>query len=257
MKDGNGMEHRPAGPPEGVAGAYAPAARRAADDVEPPVLASGSPLRTVKGLGRLLYRMGRTFDGLSATRPATEEFLRTGNPRIIGSRGDYALLCDLRAASSYVLDTDWSKTDFDLKWFEGINGSMTRTASMTPGELRTGENVLINTKAGTYFPPIPNPAALDAMFAEAADSDGEPVGTASRLFARLAKAQPFGDGNKRSALLAANGLLIRRDSPHMLAVPVEDPDRDRFNTLLGEWYVNDDDSVIDWLAEWNLTNPDD
>lgn len=57
-------------------------------------------------------------------------------------------------------------------------------------------------------------------------------------------------------MLAANGLLIKRDSPYMLAVPVEGHDRDVFVRGLGRWYVHGDDEVVGWLAEWNLTNPD-
>lgn len=37
-----------------------------------------SPLRTARGLARLLYCMGRTFDNLTTSRLGTEEFLRTG-----------------------------------------------------------------------------------------------------------------------------------------------------------------------------------
>ena len=38
------------------------------------------------GLSRLLYQMGRTFDGLSSTRLSTQEFLETGNPQVLGSK---------------------------------------------------------------------------------------------------------------------------------------------------------------------------
>ena len=73
---------------------------------------------------------------------------------------------------------------------------------------------------------------------EQAESSESNVFAASRLFARLARMQPFGDGNKRTAMLAANGLLIKRDSPYMLAVPVEGHDRDVFVRGLGRWYVH-------------------
>lgn len=66
-----------------------------------------SPLMTNRGLAALLYRMGVTFDGLNASRMATEEFLRTGDPRVIGSRDDYALLQDLRDAAEYTLGYDY------------------------------------------------------------------------------------------------------------------------------------------------------
>lgn len=215
---------------------------------------STASLRTVKGLARLLYRMGRTFDGLNTSRIATEEFLRTGNPKVIGSRSDYALLCDLKAAASYVTGTDWTRTRFDLEWFEGINAAMTRTAAMEPGKLRTACNVIVPTRYGTYTPPVPDENALRHALSDAIRERNDPLNSAAKLFAVLAKAQPFGDGNKRSALLAANGLLMLAESPAMLTVPVEDPDRTTFNDLLGAWYVNDGDTVMTWLAEWNRHN---
>ncbi|WEV52448.1 Fic family protein [Bifidobacterium sp. ESL0704] len=230
-----------------------------------------SPLMTVKGLAGLLYRIGRTFDGLNTSRMATEEFLRTGNPNVVGSRNDYALLCDLKDASSYVIEYDYSTRPMDLAWFTGINAEMTRTAAMEPGVLRTAENVIVSTHRGTYTPPVPSAVAIeqeltlvsdDSTSAASSTADStaalahnvQPLERASHLFATLAKMQPFGNGNKRTALLAANGLLLKLHSSDVLAVPVESPDRDIFNDQLSAWYLDNDSSVVDWLAEWNHRN---
>lgn len=217
VKDANGRSHLPEGSPGGT-GRFARDPDAGAGDF-PQLERPGNPLRSVKGLAALLYRMGRTFDGLNTTRMATEEFLRTGNPGIIGSRNDYALLQDLRDASEYVLDTDYSSAPFDLGWLKGINASMTRTAAMEPGVLRDAENVVVNTPDGPYVPPVPDEEALRSAMDGAGGGDAAPLDRAARLFARLAKAQPFGDDNKRSAPLAANGLLLRDGSDAMLAVP--------------------------------------
>lgn len=56
-------------------------------------------------------------------------------------------------------------------------------------------------------------------------------------------------------LLAANGLLLKLSSPDVLAVPVELPDRETFNDKLSAWYLDDNPSVISWLADWNRKNP--
>ncbi|WEV65239.1 Fic family protein [Bifidobacterium sp. ESL0764] len=229
-----------------------------------------SPLMTTKGLAGLLYRMGRTFDGLNTSRMATEEFLRTGNPNVVGSRNDYALLCDLKDASSYVIEYDYSTRPMDLAWFTGINAKMTRTAAMEPGVLRTAENVIVSTRRGTYTPPVPSAAAIEqelnlvlcndtALPSDTGrsikiDQDSSALQRASHMFATLAKMQPFGDGNKRTALLAANGLLLKLGSSDVLAVPVELPDRDIFNDQLSAWYLDDNPAVISWLSGWNQSN---
>lgn len=225
------------------------------DDLADP--APVSPLMTTKGLAALLYRMGVTFDGLNTSRMATEEFLRTGNPRVIGSRDDYALLQDLRDAAEYTLGYDYDMEPFDMDWLQGINASMTRTAAMLPGEPRTERNVIVRTPDGIYTPPIPDSGALAGWLDEACRGKDDVVSRACGLFARIARAQPFGDGNKRTALLAANGLVLREHEPVMIAVPVDEPDRTVFNRLLGRWYLHDEPDVIRWLADWNRTNPAD
>ncbi|WEV72987.1 Fic family protein [Bifidobacterium sp. ESL0790] len=228
---------------------------------------NASPLMTIKGRADLLYRMGRTFDGLNTSRMATEDFLRTGNPKVVGSRNDYALLCDLKDASSYVIEYDYSTRPMNLDWLTGINAKMTRTAAIEPGVLRTAENVIVSTRRGTYTPPVPSTAAIEQELnqvtnfgnkssQDAADSaisaqSVQPLNRAAHLFSTLAKMQPFGDGNKRTALLAANGLLLKLGSSDVLAVPVEPPDRETFNNKLSAWYLDNDPSVIGWLADWN------
>ena len=159
------------------------------------------------------------------------------------------------SASAFVLDTT-PDTVLDSEWVRAINARLTLTAAMKPGVLRVdGEPVWVDTMSGRYSPGTPDPTELEDIMEQAESSESN-VFAASRLFARLARMQPFGDGNKRTAMLAANGLLIKRDSPYMLAVPVEGHDRDVFVRGLGRWYVHGDDEVVGWLAEWNLTNPD-
>jgi Fic family protein len=128
-----------------------------------------------------------------------------------------------------------------------INAQLKRTAAIEPGILRTSANIGVHTKQGLYVPPVPDAAELSAIVAHAASSEGNLL-DASTLFIKLAKAQPFGDGNKRSALLAANGLLIKNHSDEILFVPTEQPGVDTFNTMLTQWYLHDDISVGDWLV---------
>lgn len=220
------------------------------DDSDLTNASPANPLLSVKGLARLLYRMGRTFDNLNTTQMATEEFLRTGNPRVLASRSNYDLLCDLRDAAEYTLHQP--DENMSLDWFCGINGSLTRTAALEPGRLRDEHvPVAVSTYRGTYLPDTPDGTQIGSWLAQARDSEGDMLNASSLLFARLARAQPFGDGNKRCALLAANRLLVRTDSPHMLAVPVEDPDRTTFNHLLADWYQDGDNRVVSYLSGWN------
>ena len=210
---------------------------------------------STKGLSRLLYQMGRTFDGLSSTRLSTQEFLETGNPRVLGSKSDLALLEDLRDAAQFTLHQDWASVNIDLAFVEAINASMTRTAAIEPGVLRTSANVAVATPLGDYVPPIPEPVRLESIIAQDTVIP-DPLRASTRLFADLAKAQPFGDGNKRTALLAANALLLKRGVQGMVGVPTEDPDRSTFNQRLAAWYLHDDPGISDWLQTWNISHRD-
>lgn len=211
-------------------------------------------LLTTKGLSKLLYEMGRTFDGLNSTRLATEEFLKTGNPEVIGSKNDLALLEDLRDASSFVLHYDYANKPFDAEFAKAINSQLKRTAAVLPGQLRDSQNVQIRcTENRTYIPEVPSESELDVIVNEAVSSKGD-LTAAATLFCKLAKMQPFGDGNKRTALLAANGLLLKQGKEEALSIPADSPETTIFNSLLSEYYLTNNDGIIPWLVTWNNLN---
>lgn len=227
---------------------------------------------STKQLTGMLYAMGHTFDNLSSTYIATEEFLRTQNPAVLGSKQDYALLQDLRDAANWTLHYDYTQ-GISVEYVQQINAHMTRTAAIEPGVLRSSSNILVHTQFGDYFPPIPQKEEIQTLIdhytqdhqkpaSDTEDSTSLLLHNSSALFAHLAKMQPFGDGNKRTALLAANGLLLLHSSqqqidgslPYTLIVPTTDPDRSTFNTLLAAWYMHQDPQIIDWLTDFNLTH---
>ena len=209
---------------------------------------------STKQLAGLLYSMGRTFDGLQSTFMATEEFLRTGNPQVVNSKADYNLLLDLRQAADYTLHYDYAREPIDLAYVKAINAQLTRTAAMEPGKLRDERiPVMVSTPLGRYKPPVPDSATIASLIkSTVGGATGEDIlEDAVRLFAGLAKMQPFGDGNKRTALLAGNGLLIAHGDRHPLTVPTSDKDRTWFNRELAAYYLNSDQTIIRHLAKWN------
>ena len=209
---------------------------------------------STKQLAGLLYSMGRTFDGLQSTFMATEEFLRTGNPQVVNSKADYNLLLDLRQAADYTLHYDYAREPIDLAYVKSINAQLTRTAAMEPGKLRDERTpVMVSTPLGRYEPPVPDSATIASLIkSTVGGATGEDIlEDAVRLFAGLARMQPFGDGNKRTALLAGNGLLIAHGDRHPLTVPTSDKDRTWFNRELAAYYLNSNQTIIRHLAKWN------
>ena len=125
---------------------------------------------------------------------------------------------------------------------------------MEPGKLRDERiPVMVNTPLGRYEPPVPDSAAVASLIKSTVRraTGKNNLEEAVRLFAGLAKMQPFGDGNKRTALLAGNGLLIAHGGRYPLTVPTSDKDRTWFNQELAAYYLNNDQTIIRHLAKWN------
>lgn len=96
------------------------------------------------------------------------------------------------------------------------------------------------------------------MIAEAANKDNGPLmDRAVQLFCEQAKMQPFGDGNKRTALLMATAVTVSETNGDvMVSVPADNMDDvHMFNELLSRWYVKDDPTIMQWMARWNEENP--
>ena len=213
---------------------------------------------SIRQLARLLYAMGRTFDGLQSTFTATEEFLRTGDPNVLGSKADYNLLLDLQQSADYTSHYDYAHRPIDLQFIKSINAQLTRTAAMDPGRLRDKHSpVSVSTPLGRYEPPVPDPDAITALVENSIRrKEDDDLTKATNLFAGLARMQPFGDGNKRTALLTANGLLIAAHNQQPLTVPTSDKDRTWFNRELAAYYLREDPTIISHLATWNRRQAD-
>ncbi|GAA4402546.1 Fic family protein [Tsukamurella soli] len=210
---------------------------------------------TIADLAGVAYSSGKVFDGLSTGRLDTENFLRYGSLDGVTSRQDLALLQDLRDAAQYVID---HATDaVDAAFVSDINATLTRSGSLHPGRLRTPEPPIgVNTPYGRHEPEALTESGLqDIIDAALAGSDARE--NALDLFVELAKAQPFGDGNKRTAIFAANAVLIGSGAGLVLTVPVDPDDpgvASRFNDLLARAYrFGEHDGVKDMLRSMGLT----
>lgn len=199
---------------------------------------------------KLLYSMGKTFNGLSATRLSTNEFLRTNNPEALDKKSDLLLLRDLQDATRYMLALPTNAT-FDHLTLANINKQMTRTAAMLPGHFRTKQSISVWLMDGSeYVPAVPKVKKIDHLMHKI-DAQKMPQRAASQLFVELAKIQPFGDGNKRTAALASNFLLRRHNIDDIFTVPTSPDEVKTFNILLSKFYRDHTLDIIDFLTEYN------
>lgn len=100
--------------------------------------------------------------------------------------------------------------------------------------------LLGHNAADAYFPPdVVTPSDLDAIVSEYQASKHQ-IADAWRVFARIAKLQPFQDGNKRTALIAANAAAGTLATGDYLILPTNDLDRAEFMIALMRYYAAED-----------------
>lgn len=206
---------------------------------------------TVGDFVPVVYSAGTVFDRLKVGRQVTRAFLDSGNLSGIFSRADLALLEDLRDAAQYVLD----HTDEPVngRFVAGLNAVMPRSGSTCPGELRRDDQeIAVATPYGHYTPPAITAEDLNTLVASEL-SRGDPLDRALDLFVGIAKAQPFMDGNKRTALFVANAALIASGDDRLVTIPVDENDPSvatEFTDRLARAYVfGEDEGVKSMLAE--------
>jgi len=154
-------------------------------------------------LAGVVYSAGKVFDGLSTRRRDTENFLANGSTDGISSRADLTLLDDLRDTAQYLLD---HTPAVDAHTVCALNTQISRSGALHPGQLRADDQQIgVKTRYGRHTPPALTEPRLQRLVDDTVTGD-DPADDAINLFIALATAQPFEDGNKRTALFAANSL---------------------------------------------------
>ncbi|WP_026819990.1 Fic family protein [Arthrobacter castelli] len=210
----------------------------------------------ITDLAGVVYSSGKVFDGLRTGRLDTENFLRSGSLEGVTSRSDLALLQDMRDVAQFVVN--YGNQPIDARFVCEVNAQLTRSAAIEPGKLRAADPPIgVNTRHGRHDPKALTDAGLQQII-DGSLAAGDPDENALDLFVDLAKAQPFQDGNKRTALFVANARLLGARNNRMLTIPVDENDpsvADRFNDLLARAYMFDEhDSVKGMLRETGLVD---
>lgn len=213
---------------------------------------------TVADLAGVIYTSGKVFDGLSTGRLDTANFLRSGDTAGITSRQDLSLLLDLRDVAEHILQATETDTAIDAAFVRSVNATITRSGALNPGAFRRADQEIgVNTRYGRHEPAPSDEDSLERLIRQAT-SGKTPEEGALDLFVEIAKAQPFEDGNKRTALFASNALLIHEHSDKLLIVPVDEANPNvagEFNNLLARAYVHDDhDGVKSLLRSRGLVS---
>jgi prophage maintenance system killer protein len=194
-------------------------------------------------LVKLVYVNSR-FEGLNTTLPQTQTIIDG-----LGVDGvsidDINIIVQLKRGWQYVIN---SSENLNLDFLKHINKIVALNESLDPGELRTGSGA-VNTMKGEFIPPEVNQAKEKGFLANLlSDSSRSITDRALTLMYHLMRNQIFWDGNKRTATLAANRLMIEHGAG-LISVPLDL--WPTWNNLIAEYYYSGD---MKQLKVWTYNN---
>ncbi|MFC6261017.1 Fic family protein [Levilactobacillus fujinensis] len=200
-------------------------------------------------LARFITSLGSLND-YGSTVAQTKQALDLKSSQPLNQSGeDIAIFQDALGGIAAV-----KQTGFSVAGIIAINCAFTTPSveqPTLPGHLRNGFYnaddriaITIDSRARlSYFPPeVVTQANLQTIVTAFQESKQDEV-AAWRVFADLAKLQPFQDGNKRTALIAANAAANTWAHENYLVLPFNDLDRVDFTTALMRYYLATDKSA--------------
>lgn len=168
------------------------------------------------------------LEGINVTFPQTYAILEKAKVTGVDVE-DILKITNLKHAWQTIFDT--ISEPLTLNYICKIHADVARDEALAWGKLRTGTVYISGTD---YVPPVPTEDTVNALLAEIRQIEN-PTQRAIFAMLRLMKAQLFWDGNKRTAMLAANKLMMENGCG-ILSVPNEK--LEEFNEILCDYYTN-------------------
>lgn len=178
---------------------------------------------------------GMQMENRNVTFPQTETILKGINVPGV-EIDDIQAILNMRDAWKFVLSH--IDNPLDVQFLCSIQKRVAFREALVWGELRTGSIGISGVK---YIPPIPDLKKAEAELTDLLSQKSSSTEKALRTFAWIARSQLFWDGNKRTAILAANKIMIEHGSG-VLIVP--DEDMLQFSTILSEYYESGNDTEL-------------
>ncbi len=196
-----------------------------------------------QNLTRLVYTNSR-FEGLTTTLPQTQTIIDG-----LGVDGvsidDINTIVQLKRGWQYIIN-DSSPFTFDK--MKSINRIVALYDALDPGAIRTGESKVVLTSDDTYTPPIPNETQERKYFDNLINQNISTTDKAITLMYHNMRNQIFWDGNKRSATLAANKLMMDGGAG-LINVPLDK--WGKWNDLISDYYRTGN---MEEIKEWTYIN---
>lgn len=180
-----------------------------------------------KNIVELVYNAGK-FEGLDTTLLQTEEIIKYNRANNV-TVDDVLTVVNLKRGFEMLLNDVQEPL---IETSKRINRVVAAEDALFPGEIRTG-GVEVSTNQGRYVPPMLTEDEVKNKYDEILNQEISETEKALRLFLFISKNQIFWDGNKRTALLTANKIMLDRGLG-LLSIPEQE--FTRFNELLSKFY---------------------
>ena len=174
---------------------------------------------------------GMKMENRNVTFPQTKTILEGVNVSGV-SLDDITAIMNMRDAWKYLLQSLDEK--LDLSYICKLNAFIARNEALEWGVLRYGSVTISGTD---YKPPVPVKASVESDISRIVATYDTATSRALELFCYITYNQLFWDGNKRTALTAANKLLVSQGCG---ILTIKDHDMEQFNTLLRNMYDTGD-----------------
>ena len=185
-----------------------------------------------KNIVELVYNAGK-FEGLNTTLLQTEEIIKYNRANNVAV-DDVLTVVNLKKGFEMLLNDVQEPL---LETSKRINRIVAAEDALFPGEIRTG-GVEVSTVQGRYVPPMLTEAEVNTQIDEILKQDISGTEKALRLFLFISKNQIFWDGNKRTALIAANSIMFNHGAG---LVSIPENKFMSFNELLSNYYNSSED----------------
>ena len=173
------------------------------------------------------FYCGMKMENRAITFPQTKTILNGVNvPNV--SLDDIQAVLNMRDAWKFLLSSLNEPVSID--YMCKLNGYIARNEALEWGKLRTGK---VGISGTDYIPPLPEAETAEAELKGILDAEATATEKALDLFLWAARKQLFWDGNKRTALTAANRVLIEAGAGMLT---ITDKHMEEFNALLVDYY---------------------
>ncbi|GBG04808.1 Fic family protein [Lactobacillus rodentium] len=199
---------------------------------------------TKQNLTRLVFTNSR-FEGLTTTLPQTQTIIDGMGVKGV-STDDIETILQLKRGWEFILKTDEPTS---IKLEEKINKIVALHDALIPGEIRTGNSMVALTNDETYIPAVPDASKEEKYLNDVLNSGTmSTTDKAMTIMYHNMRAQIFWDGNKRTATIFANKIMIDGGAG-LINIPLDK--WEEWNDMLSDFYQTD---KMKQLKDWTYKN---